>query len=139
MTHSEYAVRMGLDNTPSSVIVANLTRLADRMEVVRSILGNKPIVVTSAYRSHQVNAGVGGSSTSAHMTGNAADFLCPSFGDARSVAKALARRFDRLAFDQIIYEGTWVHIGFSDKPRGKIMTAKFVKGRAIYSDGISDA
>jgi hypothetical protein len=130
---------MGLDNTPTSNIIRNLTSLADRLETVRNILGNKPIVVTSAYRSPQVNAGVGGSAQSAHMLGNAADILVPGFGDARSVAKALSKRFDRLAYDQIIYEGAWVHVGFAERPRGKIMTAKFVKGRAIYSDGISDA
>jgi hypothetical protein len=118
---------MGLDNTPSSVIVANLTRLADRMEVVRSILGNKPIVVTSGYRSPQVNAGVGGSSTSAHMTGNAVDFLCPSFGRPVEVVAALRKHFDRLAYDQIISEypespsGGWCHIGFATRPRGQVL------------------
>lgn len=134
LTHSEYAVRMGLDNTPTSVIITNLTRLADRLEVVRNILGDKPIVVTSAYRSPQVNAGVGGSTQSAHMTGNAADFTCPAYGRPEKIVPVLRSQFNRLAYDQIILEypdsvsGGWCHIGFAARPRGQVLVKRAGKG-----------
>ena len=127
LTHSEYAVRMGLDNTPSLVIIANLTRLANRIELARSILGNKPVVVSSGYRSISVNSGVGGSPTSQHMTGNAADILVPGFGRPKDVVAKLRQHFAELAYDQLILEypgsasGGWTHIGFATRPRGHVL------------------
>lgn len=126
LTHSEYAVRMGLDNTPTLVIIANLTRLADRLEFVRTMLGS-PIVISSGYRSPQVNAGVGGSNSSQHMTGNAADILVPGFGRPKDVVARLRGHFAELAFDQLILEfpgsasGGWTHIGFATRPRGQVL------------------
>lgn len=134
LTHSEYAVRMGLDNTPTSVILGNLGKLADRLETVRNILGDRPVVVTSAFRSPQVNAGVGGSPSSAHMTGNAADFICPSFGRPVDMVKVLRAQFSRLAFDQLILEypdsvsGGWCHIGFATRPRGQVLVKRAGRG-----------
>jgi hypothetical protein len=137
LTHSEYAVRMGLDNTPTSNIIRNLTSLADRLETVRNILGDKPIVVTSAYRSPQVNAGVGGSAQSAHMLGNAADILCPTFGRPKDVVAVLRAHFNRLAYDQIILEypdsvsGGWTHVGFATRPRGQVLVKRPGKGYEV--------
>ncbi len=118
---------MGLDNTPTSAIVTNLTRLAQKLELVRSLLESNPVSVTSAYRSPQVNAGIGGSSTSAHMTGNAADILVPGYGRPVEVVKALRHRMFELDFDQIILEypdapsGGWCHVGFATRPRGQVL------------------
>ncbi len=70
------------------------------------------------------------------MDGLACDFVCPAFGSPQKVAKELAE--SGLEFDQLIYEGTWVHISFKKEGnRGEIMTAKFVKGVASYERGIA--
>lgn len=134
LTHSEYAIRMGLDNTPTQVIITNLTRLAERLELVRSICGGVPVVVTSAFRSPQVNAGVGGSPSSAHMTGNAGDILVPAFGRPDKVVALLRTQFPVLNFDQLILEypesktGGWTHIAFATKPRGQVLVKRAGRG-----------
>lgn len=113
---SQEAVRQGIDNTPSAAVIANLTRLAGMLEKVREVL-KKPILISSGYRSLELNARVGGSSTSAHMDGRAADFICPAFGTPYVVARKIASA--RLGFDQMIHEyGRWVHIAVP-KPQVK--------------------
>jgi hypothetical protein len=125
LTHSEYAVRNGLDNTPTQAVIENLRKLAMRLEEVRATLGY-PIVISSGYRSPVVNAAVGGSKNSSHQTGNAADFLCPQYGKPRAVFDRL-RVIPSLHWDQLILEfpdsknGGWVHVGFSTNPRGQVL------------------
>lgn len=125
-THSEYAVRNRIDNTPTSAIVRNLTRLADRMEIVRSMLG-KPITISSGYRSQVLNSAIGGSKSSAHLSGNACDFMCPAFGRPKDIVARIRGEYPLLAYDQIILEfpnspsGGWVHFGLADKPRGEVL------------------
>ncbi len=133
-TTSQEAARRGINNEPSAVIVANLTRLADTMEQVRNYLGH-PIVISSGYRSPTLNTAIGGSKTSAHVKGLAADFTCPGYGTPLDVAKALAK--SGIVFDQLIHEyGRWVHLGLSiDVPRGELLTAS-AKG---YRNGLWDA
>lgn len=137
MTASETAARRGIDNTPSPAIIKNLTRTAQLLERVRVLLGSKPILVSSGYRSPALNAAVGGSKTSAHMQGLAADFICPGFGTPLEICKLL----DSLGvnFDQLIQEGTWVHIGLAAdgvKPRRQVLTAKFSHGGTTYGSGL---
>ncbi len=134
-THSQTAVRRGIDNTPDDTVLANLSRLAQTMEQVRDVLGGRPIHVSSGYRGPGLNAAIGGSKTSAHMQGLACDFVCPSFGTPYAVAQEIAQSV--VEFDQLIYEGTWVHIGLSDHPRRQLMTARFPNGRAVYEMGIN--
>ena len=108
---------------------------ADRMEKVRALLGDKPITVLSGYRSPAVNKAVGGSKTSAHMTGHAVDFICPRFGTPAQVAAHLAKHLT--GFDQIIEEfGEWVHVGFGPGKRRELLTARKVGGRTRYTPGI---
>jgi zinc D-Ala-D-Ala carboxypeptidase len=108
---SEAAARLGLDNTPSPADIANLTRVATVMEKIRSLLGNRPIVVHSAYRSEEVNRAVGGAVTSAHGLGLACDFVCPAFGTPLEVALAILR--SKVEYDQLILEYGWVHVGLA--------------------------
>lgn len=111
LTVSETAARLGLDNTPDAAVRANLLLVAERLEQIRELVG-VPIHVSSGYRAAAVNAAIGGSPTSAHMRGLAADFIAPAFGSPIKVAQAI--RDSDLDFDQLIYEyGTWVHIGLS--------------------------
>lgn len=124
---SQTAARRGIDNTPSPAIIHNLRRTAAAMERVRKLLGDKPIRVSSGYRCPALNAAVGGSESSAHMQGLAADFTCPGFGTVFQVAMAIAD--SNIEFDQVIHEyGTWVHFGLRLGPGRR-------KLNSIFSDG----
>lgn len=136
--HSDKAVRLGLDNKPGGGELNNLRNvLAPGMERIRSLLG-MPVFITSGYRSPAVNAAVGGSAASQHMLGEAADFLAPEAGTPRSIANRLAQHQQEIRFDQLIYEGTWVHVSFTvGKPRGSVLTAHFKGGRVTYTQGVA--
>lgn len=111
---SQTAARMGLNNTPTPEILDCLKRHAATMEKVRSLLGNKPILISSGYRSPQVNAACGGASNSAHMSGLAADWTCPGWGTPNDICKFLEPHLQELGVDQLIMEyGSWVHLGLS--------------------------
>lgn len=136
---SETAVRRGLDNTPPAAVLANLTNiLAPGMQRVRDLL-ETPVQITSGYRSPEVNRAVGGSGTSQHVLGLAADFVSPTFGSPRSIARFLADNQAVLRYDQLIFEGTWVHISFTPAgaPRGQVLSAHFSQGGVTYSPGIA--
>src|SRR2546428_8128826 len=79
LTASEIAARAGIDNAPSAEVVRNLARLAEGLELVRLALGNKPVHITSGYRSARLNQMVGGSKNSIHIQGLAGDILSPAF------------------------------------------------------------
>ena len=135
LTFSETAVRKGLDNVPNDEQTANLTELAQTLERIQSLLGF-PLHINSAYRSPKVNAAVGGSPTSAHMEGYAADFTCRAFGDPKEVCQAIIE--SDIAFDQVILEGnSWTHVSVKPTMRRETLTATFAGGRATYSNGIT--
>ena len=122
-TVSQRATRLGIDNQPSKEILQNLVFTANKMEVVRELLGGHPITPSSVYRSPELNEKTPGSSpNSAHMTGFAVDFACPRFGTPREVWDYLAFSLD-LDFDQLILEfNGWVHISFDPRNRGQVFT-----------------
>lgn len=124
MTASQTAARKGLANTPGPTELENLRRLAGVMEEVRTILGNKPILISSGYRSPAVNVAVGGSQNSAHTLGLACDFTCPGFGTPLAICRKLHPHMERLGIDQLIHEyEAWVHLGLRyDKPRHMALT-----------------
>jgi zinc D-Ala-D-Ala carboxypeptidase len=108
---SEVAARLGLDNTPAAVDITNLRLVAAVMERIRTLLGNKSIVIHSGYRSAEVNRAVGGVATSAHSHGLACDFICPAFGTPLQVALAILK--SDIEYDQLILEYGWVHVGLA--------------------------
>jgi hypothetical protein len=108
-----------IDNDPPPEIVTVLRDTAERMEHVRDLLG-QPIHINSAYRSPALNAAVGGVSNSAHMTGHAADFICPGFGTPLEVCREL--QASGIMFDQVIAEGTWVHLSCAPTMRRQVLT-----------------
>lgn len=109
MCASEWAARHRLDNTPPPDVRANLERLAAALETVRLVCGAKPVCVLSGYRSKLVNSGIGGSETSQHVHGLAADFIIPEFGPPINVCYRLIEA--HIAYDQLIHEfGRWVHM-----------------------------
>ena len=115
-TDSQTAARKGIPNVPpaGSPERKNLQRTAEVMEKVRTLLGDKPVLVSSGYRSPAVNAAVGGSKSSAHMSGLAVDFSCPGFGTPKTICKKLEPQMKELGIDQLIHEyDTWVHMGLN--------------------------
>jgi hypothetical protein len=120
LIYSETAEKNRIDNTPPPDIVENLKRLAAGLERVRELLG-APLEISSGYRCAALNEVIGGSSASQHVLGLAADFACPGFGTPLEVARAI--RESGMRFDQCILEyGRWVHLSFSDEPRGRMLT-----------------
>jgi len=111
-----------IDNRPPPDVAAALRATAERMEDVRRLLGDRVISVSSGYRSPALNRAVGGARTSAHLTGHAVDFNCYGFGSPRTVCGAIAR--SDLGFDQMIEEGTWVHLSFAPAMRRQILTKR---------------
>jgi hypothetical protein len=97
-----------LDNTPNESEIANLKRLAAFLEDVKTVLGGKPIMVNSAFRSKPVNDAVGSSDRSQHRLGCAADIRVPAMTPDQVVRAIMAAG---LAYDQIIREfDRWTHI-----------------------------
>lgn len=134
---SDVATRRGYDNTPPPKVLENIRRvLAPGMQAIRDILG-KPVHITSGYRSPLLNAVVGGARNSQHVLGLAADFVVPRMGDPYHVCNYLLTYAVALRWDQLIFEGEWVHIGFATQaPRGQVLTAHFKDGRASYLPGL---
>lgn len=131
LVFSQTAVRKGINNDPSEAVKRNLQTLANNLERVRAILLS-PIHISSGYRSPDLNREVGGSATSAHMDGYAADFTAPAFGDPQAIVRQLQRT--GIKCDQCIMEGTWVHISFAPAMRNQFKTATFNNGVASYSE-----
>lgn len=117
LTHSDTAIRKGIDNTAPKEAQENLTRLVDKvLDPLREAWGG-PITVTSGYRSAALNKAVGGSATSDHLKGCAADITVGS----RAQNKKLFMLIQKLGlpFDQLIHEKgsvkdgpDWVHVSY---------------------------
>lgn len=132
---SQTAIRLGIDNTIPPELMDNAKRMAETMEYVRTVLGNRPIRVSSGYRVPALNKAIGGSKTSAHMKALACDFTCTSYGSVFETAEVLAAILED--YDQLIYEGTWIHLGLSvGHPRREILTATFPGGKVQYHNGL---
>ncbi len=137
---SDTAVRRGIDNVPGAAVLATIRgTLGPGMQRVRNAL-DVPVLITSGYRSPTLNAAVGGSRNSAHMTGLAADFISPVFGTPKAIARYLIERSAEIRFHQLIWEGQWVHVAFAPPgtpPAGEVLTAHFSGGSVSYARGIS--
>ena len=105
LTHTDHRQ---FDNTPNASEMANLVRLAAFLEEVKTVLGGKPIIVNSAFRSKQVNDAVGSRDTSQHRIGCAADIRVLGM-TPNEVVKAVIE--SEIGYDQIIREfDRWTHI-----------------------------
>lgn len=115
----------GLDNMPNDMnVIKNLCRLADFLQTIRNEL-HLPIIITSGYRSKEVNEAVGCASSSYHVNGLAVDIKCSDMDKLLSVLHSHLMDIDQLG---IYYSNTkqeWYHIGLpeDDKvPRNQIYT-----------------
>ena len=135
LTASETALRKGINNTPPPAVTERLRMLAATLEQVRTLLGNNSIRISSGYRCLELNRAIGSGDLSAHVLGYAVDFTCPKFGTPKEVAKKIAE--SPIRFDQLIYEGTWIHLSVDPRNRREVLTATFKNGKASYSKGIA--
>jgi len=114
LTHTDHR---NFDNTPNEAELANLKRLAEFLEQVKTVLGGTPIMVNSAFRSKQVNDAVGSKDTSQHRIGCAADFRVPAMTPDQVVKAIIAAK---LPYQQIIREfDAWTHISIPNTPNAK--------------------
>lgn len=122
LTASETARREGLTNQPGPDALANLRRLSQTLEQVRSLLGH-PIRVNSAYRSNELNRRVGGVSGSAHTLGLAADISVAALSPLVVAQRILD---SGMAFDQLILEfDRWVHLAIAEGAgRKQVLTVR---------------
>jgi len=110
LTHTDHRE---LENTPNETELANLKRLAEFLEKVKTVLGGKPIMVNSAFRSKAVNDAVGSKDTSQHRVGCAADLRVPSMTPDEVVKAIIA---SGIGYDQVIREfDRWTHISIPNK------------------------
>ena len=130
---SDTAVRKGIDNNPDPIVLENLKLLASKLEVVRAILG-RPVRISSGYRSKALNEAIGGSKTSTHMSGLAADFEAPDYGPIQKVFDRLRMEKDELGYDQLILE--FPPDGWEGELDGKLKVARKLKALGIALDVI---
>jgi len=113
LTHTDHRT---LDNTPNETELANIQRLAEFLEELKTLLGGKPIMVNSAFRSKAVNDAVGSKDTSQHRIGCAADIRVPGMTPDQVVRAIIA---SDLGFDQVIREfDRWTHISIPNQATG---------------------
>ena len=111
LTHTDHRL---LDNTPNEGEIENLERLALFLELVKTQLGGRPVMVNSAFRSKAVNDAVGSSDKSQHRLGCAADIRIPGLTPDEVVRSVITAG---LPYDQIIKEfDAWTHISIPSFP-----------------------
>lgn len=124
LTRSVTAKNKGIDNTPGEAEKNNLIALVENvLDPLREAWG-QPIIITSGYRCPALNRAVGGSATSQHVTGEAADIRTVS--DTVEDNKALYEliRVLNLPIDQCIneYGYDWIHVSYSPRNRRKFFS-----------------
>lgn len=114
---SSSAAMLNIENVPDAACLENMRRVAGNVfERVRyEVCGNKPLAITSFFRSAELNKSIGGSATSQHCRGEAMDLDADVFGNGTNKAIFEYIR-DFLPFDQLIWEfgdgqnPAWVHV-----------------------------
>lgn len=138
-TTSRTAILQGIKNDPNEHQTKNLAALALVLEDLRRRVGDRPITITSGFRCPALNKAVGGTTHSAHTSGHAADIICPGYGTPLELCHLIAK--SDMTFDQLIHEGTWVHLAIpispTRPPRRSVLTAHFNLGSVRYTPGLS--
>lgn len=132
MVASQTAARQDIDNTPQEHHVQNFIELCDNILEPIRLFYNRPVLITSGYRSPALNEAVGGSDSSQHMKGEAADFIVQK-SDIDETFQAIATT--DLPFDQMIWEyGRWIHISHTSEQenRQQILVTRRIDGRLKY-------
>ena len=141
LTKSDTATRLGLDNTPDDEALENLKTLCEKvLQPVREHFG-KSVTVNSGYRSPESNAAVGGSKTSDHCKGQAADIEIDGLPNPELAQWIM----DNLDYTQLILEfytqgqpnSGWVHVSYDPSNlKNQELTAVKVAGKTQYLQGL---
>ena len=141
MVKSETALRHDMDNTPGEAEIASLRLLCEKiLQPVREHYG-KGVKVNSGFRHPEVNAKVGGSKTSDHCKGQAADIEIPGIPNADLALHIV----DTYEFTQVILEfytpgvpdSGWVHVSYDPANlKGQVLTATKKDGKTVYLPGL---
>jgi hypothetical protein len=135
---SESAKRNGITNMPTEEHIANLKLLAEHIfEPIRANF-RQPILISSGYRSKELNAKIGGANSSQHSLGQAIDIDMD--GTINGVTNADIFKYikEQLPFDQLIWEfgndiqPDWVHVSYSNRNRKEILKATKLNGITHY-------
>lgn len=112
---SQVATRNRWGNRVPADLLPNAEATLRMLQRIRDFLSERagrdvPVVMSSGYRTPQVNLAVGGSPISDHIKALAADWTAPAFGTPLQVCQALAPEIEQLGIGQLIHEfGTWIH------------------------------
>ena len=139
---SQTATRHGIDNSLSDEHLENAKKLfANVVQPIREKFG--VTIITSGYRSPDLNAKIGGSSKSQHCKGQAVDLECLKESNA-DVAMWIENNLD---FDQLILEfytpsepsSGWIHVSYNEdgKNRKSVLTASKINGKTVYTNGLN--
>lgn len=141
MTKSDTALRLDMENTPGDKEIQNMTALCENvLQKVREHFA-KGVKVNSGFRHPDVNAAVGGSKTSDHCKGMAADIEIPGVANA-DLAQWIV---DNCEFRQVILEfytpgipdSGWVHVSYNpDDNKKQVLTAMKENGKTVYKAGL---
>ena len=135
-TRSRSARKLGITNRVELIHLANVTKTSYTLERIRTRIG-APLIISSGYRTKELNERIGGNKNSAHCKGLAADIHT---SDMTCLELAKAIRASGIPFDQLIYETDWVHIGLRTgkrKNRQEVLTAVFEEGeKTRYISGL---
>lgn len=143
LCRSEAATRGGFSNTPGPEETESLKALCvNVLQPLRDAMG-KAMRVNSGYRGPEANKAVGGSSSSQHCKGEAADIEFDGFDNKKLAEKIVEMK---LPFDQLILEfykpgdpnSGWVHVSHkrSGKQRGEVLRAVSKGGKTVYEKGL---
>ena len=141
LTRSQTATRKGIDNSPNDEQLTNLRDLCEHvLQPIRDHFG-KPVRISSGLRVPELNAAIGGSTTSDHCKGMAADIEIPGV-DNKELAEWIG---ENLEFRQLILEfyttgipdSGWVHISYNPADNKKqVLTATKQNGKTVYLPGL---
>jgi uncharacterized protein YcbK (DUF882 family) len=110
LTHTDHRE---IDNTPNQAEIENLQRLANFLEEVKTVLGGKPVMISSGFRCKALNDAVGSKDSSQHRVGCAADFRVPGMTPDEVVRAIIA---SGIGYQQIIREfDRWTHISIPNQ------------------------
>jgi hypothetical protein len=137
VTRSNEAKRKGISNMPTPEHIENFKKLAENIfEPIRKHFG-VPIMISSGYRSKELNTAIGGASSSQHLLGQAIDIDMD--GTSNGVTNKMVFDYIKanLNFDQLIneFDYSWVHVSYNPtgKQRKQILDAKKFGGKTSYA------
>lgn len=131
MTRSTTAIRLGFDNKADGFVLESLKALCEKvLEPVKELFNGYSVYVSSGYRCERLNTAVGGSITSQHMRGQAADITIAGHTLKEAYAKIKA---SDIPYDQLIFEfGEWIHISYKLDGKKQNLIATKENGKTVY-------